>query len=189
MDRGDVTLFDRAAPVYDRLLPGADADVLARALGRATRPIARVVDVGGGTGRAVRAVDAAERVVVDPSRPMLSKARAHGLAAVQGDGSRAPVATGSADAVLVVDALHHIVDQRGVVEEARRVLRPGGVLVVSEFDPGTVRGRLLVVAEHLVGFDSTFHRPDRLRATVAAAGFRAAVLDRGFGYTVVGRAV
>jgi len=187
MHRGDVALFDRAAPVYDTLLPSADADVLASALGRATRPITRVLDVGGGTGRAVRAVDAAERLVVDPSQGMLSEARDHGTATVRGDGSRLPVASGSVDAVLVVDALHHIVDQRGVFAEASRVLRPGGVLAVVEFDPTTLRGRLLVAAEHLVGFDSTFHPPDRLREAIATAGFEAAVVDRGFGYTVVGR--
>lgn len=187
MRRGDIALFDRAAPVYDYLLFSADADVLVSALDRADRPITRVLDVGGGTGRGVRAVDAPERIVLDPSTRMLSRARAHGLAAVRGDGSRLPVATESVDAVLVVDALHHIVDQRGVFEEARRVLRPGGVLAIVEFDPTTVPGRLLVAAEHLVGFDSTFHPPDRLREAIATAGFDAAVVDRGFGYTVVGR--
>lgn len=187
MHGGDVALFDRFAPLYDRLMYSADRDILAEALGRATREIETVIDIGGGTGRGVRAVDADRRVVVDPAHGMLQEARGHGLETVQGDGSRLPLTTDSVDAVLVVDALHHITNQHGVIDEAHRVLRSGGVLVIIEFDPTTVPGRLLVAGEHLVGFESTFHPPDRLRETVAGVGFDAAVIDRGFGYTVVGR--
>jgi demethylmenaquinone methyltransferase/2-methoxy-6-polyprenyl-1,4-benzoquinol methylase len=187
MGNRDIALFERFAPVYDYLLPAADGASLQRGLDRATRPVERVLDVGGGTGRGVRALSAPQRVVVDPARRMLSEAQRHGVEPVQGDGSRLPVRTDSVDAVLVVDALHHIADQRGVVEEAKRALAPGGVLVVSDFDPTTLLGRLLVRSEHLVGFESTFHQPDRLRETLANVGFEAGVVDRGFGYTVVGR--
>jgi demethylmenaquinone methyltransferase/2-methoxy-6-polyprenyl-1,4-benzoquinol methylase len=187
MGNQDIALFERFAPVYDYLLPSADGATLQRALDRATRPVERVLDVGGGTGRGVRALSTPQRVVVDPARGMLSEARSHGIEAVQGDGSRLPVRTDSVDAVLVVDALHHIADQRGVIEEAKRAIAPGGVLVVSDFDPTTLLGRLLVRSEHLVGFESTFHQPDRLRETFASVGFEAGVVERGFGYTVVGR--
>jgi demethylmenaquinone methyltransferase/2-methoxy-6-polyprenyl-1,4-benzoquinol methylase len=66
------------------------------------------------------------------------------------------------------------------------VLRPGGVLVIREFDPTTVRGRALVAAERAWGFDSTFSSPRALRADVAAVGLDGRIVERGFGYTVVG---
>jgi demethylmenaquinone methyltransferase/2-methoxy-6-polyprenyl-1,4-benzoquinol methylase len=43
-----------------------------------------------------------------------------------------------------------------------------------------------VLAEAAVGFDSVFTGPDDLAAFVASEGFRSAVPDRGFGYTVAG---
>jgi ubiquinone/menaquinone biosynthesis C-methylase UbiE len=183
---GDVGRFHRWARLYDRLMLGTDADALAAGLALADRPVSRVLDVGGGSGRGVRAVDATERVVVDAARGMLRQARGHGLATVQGDAGTLPVRDDTADAVIIVDALHHMPAVDDVLGEARRVLRPGGVLVVREFDPTTVRGRGLVAAEWLVRFESQFWPPDVLADRVNAAGFDAHVPDRGFGYTVAG---
>jgi demethylmenaquinone methyltransferase/2-methoxy-6-polyprenyl-1,4-benzoquinol methylase len=185
---GDVWPFDRFARLYDLLMPGPDPETIRRGLDRARRPVERVLDVGGGPGRALRVVDAPVRAVVDPAGGMVRQARRHGLGAVRADGACLPVRTASVDAVLVTDALHHVGDQRGLLAEAARVLRPGGVLLVREFDPTTLRGRGLVAAERLVGFDSTFYPPDRLASMVAEAGLTASVVERGFGYTVTGRA-
>jgi len=186
MDSGDVAIFERFAPVYDLLMPSADPATLHRGLARADRPVERVLDVGGGTGRGARALDARERLVVDPAEAMGRRAREHGLAVLRGDGAHLPLTDRCVDAVLVVDALHHVRDQRGLLAEARRVLRPGGVLVVREFDPTTLLGRVLAAGERTVGFDSTFHPPAGLRDAVADTGLDAAVVETGFGYTVAG---
>lgn len=182
----DVSLFDRFAHSYDLLMPGTNVGALRAGLSFAERDLERVLDVGGGTGRAARALTGADRVVVDASRGMLRQAHRHGLGTVQGDAATLPVRTESVDAVLVVDALHHIPDQVGALAEISRVLRPGGVLVVREFNRATLPGRLLVNAEHLIGFDSQFYTPDELSAAIADAGLDAAVPDRGFGFTVAG---
>jgi demethylmenaquinone methyltransferase/2-methoxy-6-polyprenyl-1,4-benzoquinol methylase len=183
---GDVWVFDRFARAYDLVMPEASREMIARGLDQAGRPIDRVLDVGGGPGRALRAVDARSRTVLDPATGMVRRARANGFGAVRADGACMPVRTASIDAVLVTDALHHVGDQAGLLGEAARVLRPGGVLVVREFDPTTVRGRALVALEHAVGFESTFHPPDTLASMVADAGLTASVVERGFGYTVTG---
>ena len=187
MDAGDVRYFEWFSPLYDLFMPAADSTRFERGFELADRPIERILDVGGGTGRAVRSVGAPERLVADPAAGMLSQAREHGLEVVRAEGARLPFDDASVDAVLVVDALHHISDQLGVLTEAYRILRPGGVIIVSEFDPSTLRGRLLVAGERLVGFDSTFHTPATLRDAMARSGFDATITEQGFGYTVVGR--
>jgi demethylmenaquinone methyltransferase/2-methoxy-6-polyprenyl-1,4-benzoquinol methylase len=153
-----------------------------------------VLDLAGGTGRAARAVTAPadraagpETVVVDASRAMLAHAAERGTPAVRGDAGRLPFRDESVDAVVVLDALHHLPEQAAALAAVARVLRPGGVLVIREFDPRTLRGRALVAAEAAVGFRSTFRGPDEWAAACEDVALSASILDRGFAFTVVGR--
>ncbi len=183
---GDVDHFDRIARFYDYFSPDSDYDVLREGLDQAERPVERVADVAGGTGRAVRAVDVAERLVLDASSGMLAQAHTHELDCVRGDATRLPFDAESVDAVLIADALHHIRDAETTFSEVERVLRPGGVVVVREFNPATVRGRLLVRGEHLLGMESSFFTPDELARTLHVANLVPRVRNRGFDYTVAG---
>lgn len=181
----DVGYFDRLAPVYDLFMPAADREDVEAGFAVADRPIQRVLDVGGGTGRVARALTQ-DAVVVDASAPMLAKARDDGLPVVRGDAGDLPFPDESVDAIAIADALHHFPDVEAALADCARVLRPGGVLVVREFDPETVRGRLLVAAEHLVRFHSEFFSPSELAERMQAAGLRPQIVDTGFGYTVAG---
>lgn len=186
---GDVRFFDRIARLYDLWMPSADRGRLAAGLSRASRPVERVVDLAGGTGRATAAIDAPERIVLDAAPGMLRRVpgRDADLRPVAGDARRLPLADGSVDAVTCVDAFHHLPNGRAVVEEVRRVLRPGGAFVVVDFDPDHPLGRAVVLAEGLAGFGSIFTGPDDLARFLDRAGFvETAVVDRGFAYTVVG---
>ena len=196
---GDVRFFDRVARLYDRVMPAADRQSLTAALSRADGDVNRILDLGGGTGRATIAVDAGERTVVDISRPMLRRARtrtasgpgrptdpAGPLATLQGDAGRLPVGDDVVDAAIVVDAFHHMPEQAAVVDEARRVLRPDGVFVIREFDPNHPLGWVLARGEHAIGMNSTFYTPAELAELLADAGFAVEILDAGFEYTVVG---
>lgn len=181
---GDVRFFDRLARLYDLAMPPARSDDLEAGLARADRPIERLLDLGGGTGRAATAIDAPERIVLDSAGGMVRRARERDLEAVRGDAGRLPFADGSLDAVVVVDALHHFPNQRAAVGEAYRALAPGGVLVVREFDPGTALGRGIVLAERALGFGSIFTGPHDLAGFLSEAGFDARLLSAGTAYTV-----
>lgn len=181
----DVPFFDRVAPLYDLVAPATDREPLAEGLSHAERMIDDVVDLGGGTGRASRALGR-DPVVFDASEGMLSSARDHGLEAVRGDVRHLPFPDESVDATVTVDAMHHFPAVSTVVEEVARVLAVGGVFVVREFDPSTVRGRALVTGEHVFGFESEFFTPDELVDTFRRAGLQPKVIERGFVYTVVG---
>lgn len=185
---GDVRFFDRIARLYDLAMPSAQRGALLDGLSRAERPVHHVLDVGGGSGRAAATLDAPDRqvTVVDVSSGMLSRARGRGLACVRGDARTLPLADESVDAVTIVDAFHHMPEQRTVLADVARVLAPGGVLVIREFDPETILGRMVDVAEDVAQMGSTFTGPDDLARAVEQVGLDAQVLDRGFDYTVVG---
>lgn len=185
---GDTTTFGRVARFYDWFAPSADAEEFREALAFADREVERVLDVGGGTGRGAEALSARERIVADAAAGMTRQARRKGFEAVRADAAALPFVAESVDAVLVVDALHHFGDPGQAVQEAARVLRPGGVLVIREIDPTALVGRLVEFGEHLYGFGSTFFAPEDLGRRVADAGLDARFRTDGFEYTVVGRA-
>jgi demethylmenaquinone methyltransferase/2-methoxy-6-polyprenyl-1,4-benzoquinol methylase len=186
MAPGDRWFFDRVHPLYDRVMPAASSDALEAGLAVADGSTDRVLDLGGGTGRASRAIDRPDRFVVDLSPGMLARVPPE-IARVLGSASDLPVADGVVDAVIVVDALHHFPEHDRVLSEAFRVLRAGGVLVIRDFDPGTVRGRLLALGEHAIRMESTFRTPAALLRKLDRSGFTADIIETGFSYTVVGR--
>lgn len=51
---------------------------------------------------------------------------------LEGDVTRAPVASGAMDVVVSQEALLHVADKRAALAEAHRVLRPGGRLVFTD---------------------------------------------------------
>ncbi|MEV0444389.1 class I SAM-dependent methyltransferase [Streptomyces spectabilis] len=113
------------------------ARMLAAALGPATRGARVVLDVGCGDGSAARVAApllAGHRVIgVDWSQDALRRASGHLPYVVRGeltDGGL-PFASGSVDAVLFSEVVEHLVDPDSALDELRRVLRPGGHLMLS----------------------------------------------------------
>ena len=106
------------------------ADVLAGRDGRQ-----RIVDVGCGEGTAthlVKRLDPDNTVIgVDWSAMALAQARARGVLVVQGGIDGLPLPDACVDVVIMSELIEHLVDTDAAAEEARRVLRPGGTLLLS----------------------------------------------------------
>jgi SAM-dependent methyltransferase len=143
--------------------------------------VPRMLDVGCGTGhsRQVYAGRVQSYVGVDLSLMSLRTAatRQRDAAFLQADGARLPFASASFDLVAFSSVLHHMSDMRPALEEAHRVLKPGGVLFA--FDPN-LRHPAMLMFRHR---QSPFYRsegvspheqpllPGTIRQAVAAAGF------------------
>jgi SAM-dependent methyltransferase len=138
----DSIAFDRAAGYYDesRGVPAAVEELVADQLEAAVGPAERLLEVGAGTGRIALPLHRRGRriVGVDLSRPMLdryrAKAAAEGLApppVLQADATRLPFPDAGFDAVLEVHVLHLVPEWRRALAEARRVLAPGGAVVIG----------------------------------------------------------
>jgi SAM-dependent methyltransferase len=94
----------------------------------------RVLDAGCGTGGLLANLETpAWRAGVEISSDGVRLARTRGSAAlVQGSVCALPFPDGTFDAVVSIDVLCHAgVDERQAIEEAARVLRPGGRLLVQ----------------------------------------------------------
>jgi ubiquinone/menaquinone biosynthesis C-methylase UbiE len=127
--------YSRQALAYDSTR-AASPSVLAplrRALACAPGP--ELADIGGGTGNYALALasEGWRPVVVDRSAQMLAQAARKGLETVRANAIRLPFADESFDAAMLVSMLHHVDDPTHALDEAKRVLRPGGRLAVMLF--------------------------------------------------------
>jgi ubiquinone/menaquinone biosynthesis C-methylase UbiE len=167
-------------------------------------PPAQVLDAGGGPGAyATWLTELGYEVhLVDPIALHVDEARAacpNLAGAIVGDARDLPFPDASFDAVLLLGPLYHLQERRDrlrALEEARRVLRPGGLLAaagISRFAStvdGLARGhfadpRFETVVEHALrdgrhtnpgrhpGWFTTayFHLPAELEEEVRAGGY------------------
>jgi SAM-dependent methyltransferase len=105
----------------------------------------RVVDAGCGTGylsrmMAARVAPGGSVLGVDPTASAVAYAREQappGCTFVEGIAQELPSTDGSVDVVVSSLALHHIPEQDrpAAVADMRRVLRPGGTVVLADFRP------------------------------------------------------
>jgi len=177
--------YDRWAAVYERddnpMLP-MEAEVVASVL-----PDVRgldVIDLGCGTGRhAARLAAAGARVTaVDFSEGMLAEARARPGAdairfVVHDLHAPLPFADASFDAAVSGLVVEHLADLAAFFGQAHRVLRPGGVAVVSAMHPAMfLRGAVARFTDpdtnEVVAPGSIAHPFGALVLAALRAGFR-----------------
>ncbi len=108
---------------------------------------ARVVEVGCGTGAIARmittAVEVADYVGTDPSPQLIARAEdlsrhVPRLRFERADGAALQFDDSSFDAAILHRVLSHVSDPQAIVNEAVRVLRPGGALAICDGDYATI---------------------------------------------------
>lgn len=160
--------FDFLAPFYDRVIPFSRLEKMLTLL--ALPASVTLLDAGGGTGRVAKALQPqlASVVVIDLSAGMLAQARQKELAAASAATESLPFPAESFERVLMVDALHHVFDQRQTIRELYRVLKPGGRMVIEEPDLRVFAVKLIALAEKLALMRSHFLAPAQIMALFPA---------------------
>ena len=156
--------FNLLGPVYDLVFGRVtDHDMVDLV---EVKPHHRLLDVGGGTGRVAVLFKkfAGQILIVDSARRMLHQAQDKGLRTVNGNSERLPVETGSFERVIMVDALHHVRSQTETLQEAWRVLAPGGRLVLEEPDIHNFVVKLVALGEKIALMRSRFLSPEKIIA-------------------------
>jgi ubiquinone/menaquinone biosynthesis C-methylase UbiE len=171
--------YDPLAASFDRRYAGQEYPGIERALCDflGERP-GRVLEVGCGTGYwlALAARPAAGVAGTDLSAGMLARARRRlpDAALARGRAEALPWRAGAFGRVFCVNAYHHFPKKLGFLVEARRLLGPGGGLLIAGLDPHAGRDRWWVYDY----FDPTlpldlerYPAGQQLREALDAAGF------------------
>ena len=150
----------------------------------------RVLDLGCGIGfTTARLAEHYETYGIDaaPGHIWLTRRRAPTARLTLGSAERLPYPDGHFAAVVMLDVLEHLANERAVVSEAARVLRPGGLLVLSVPHAGLLRwADSLNIFAWLTGEDPlappgtprasfSFHRHYKLEALRLLLGERFAI--------------
>ncbi|HEX5726851.1 MAG TPA: class I SAM-dependent methyltransferase [Longimicrobiaceae bacterium] len=186
MDRALRRAHDRQAAAYDRRWAAyvqGSLELLRPAL--AGRDAGDLLDLGCGTGALLPRLAAWETRVgrcvgVDPSRAMLRAALSRlaaaptpraGLAAAEAE--RLPLRDASFDTVVSASSFHDWHDPAAGLAEARRVLRPGGRLLLLDWSRGFRSMRLLDLWMRLTRVRyRRMYAPGELARLLEGAGFR-----------------
>jgi SAM-dependent methyltransferase len=170
------TEFERVAATFARRTAGRfdDLDVV---------PFSRieegdiVVEVGAGTGNFLALFEerASRLIAVDLTEGMLREARRlfpH-MVPVMADGAQLPLASGTVDLVSCAQVLHHVWEPLPLLKEMRRVVKPGGrVLVVDQvaterYEEAVMMNRLEVIRDPS---HAACRPPSAMRTLVRATG-------------------
>jgi SAM-dependent methyltransferase len=145
------------------------------------RPGERVLDLGCGAGRFLRALNEAgvDAVGVELAQAAAERARANAPGAdirlLETDGSL-PLGHGEIDLVWCSEVLEHVADTAHALLEVRRVLRPGGRLLVTVPFHGRVQGAAVALTRFEAHYDPLgqhlrFYTRRSLAGALTAAGF------------------
>jgi ubiquinone/menaquinone biosynthesis C-methylase UbiE len=179
--------FTHLAPFYDRAIPFTTLHSLLE-YGKFSK-LDMVLDAGGGTGRVSSAMAPYIKkvIVADLSQGMLVQADRKGLDAVHSPVESLPFVNSAFNRIVMIDALHHVIDQQAAADEMWRVLAPGGMIIIQEPDVRRLSVKLMALVEKIALMRSHFLSPDRIASLFKDPSCRIKQVDEGFSTWILAR--
>lgn len=157
-----MNIFDLIAPIYDKLpLNFYQTFSMLDRIGDFQKTD-RILDLGGGTGRISKFfIDKVQEItVIDYSLWMIKECqKKQKIICKQGNAEKIPFSDNYFDKIIIVDAFHHFQNQELACQEIVRVLKPKGKVLIEEFNPEKIFGKVIKILETLVGMKSNFYYP------------------------------
>jgi dolichyl-phosphate beta-glucosyltransferase len=142
-----------------------------------------LVDAGGGAGgvTAMLGWNPDRTLVVEGNATLAAEAkRRHGFDTARSGVDRLPLADAAAGVVCLLDVIEHLDDPLAALHEARRVLAPGGVVIVNV----PAHEWLWSASDEVLGHRRRYTRA-MLRAQLVAAGLEPVVSTHVFSWLVL----
>lgn len=135
-----------------------------------------VLELGVKDGVIIKRLPMKKKVGIDVDEAELAKAKALGITTIKHDlNAPIPIGPESFDNIICIEVLEHIFNFQNVLNEAYRILRPGGTFVVGVPYHGTLKNlavALTAFEHHYVDtLHVKFYTPSRLRRALKEAGF------------------
>lgn len=129
------------------------------------------IEIGVGSGRF--AVPLGIPLGVEPAPRMAELARQRGIEVLEGVAEALPLADGSYDFAVMVTVVCFLDDAAQAFREARRILKPNGILVIGFIDRESELGQHYSQKKELSRFyrDASFYSVCELETLLSKAGF------------------
>lgn len=154
--------FDLISPIYDLIFGrNIDHEIVEFA---DVHDDQTLLDVGGGTGRVSTLFKTRVKnvFVADASINMLREAQKKGLRTLNSISEKLPFPDESFQRIIIVDALHHVKNQKETLDEMWRVLAKDGKIIIEEPDINNFFVKLVALGEKILLMRSRFIPPDKI---------------------------
>lgn len=151
--------FDLISPLYDLIFGRRiDHEIVAFA---SVQDDQLLLDVGGGTGRvSVLFKGRVKNIfIIDSSINMLREAQNKGINTFNANSEDLPFPDETFERIIIVDAFHHVKNQKETLREMWRVLAKGGKIIIEEPDINNFVVKLIALGEKIMLMRSHFISP------------------------------
>ncbi|GEM_PF-1277752 len=143
----------------------------------------RILDIGGGTGMLAQKIlqlkpwHGLEFTILDPNLKMLARSMARSkkdgahVKHFHGRGENMPFPSQFFDRAISTSTLHHVSSPQAVLCEAYRVLKPGGIMVMQEFNHAFFSIKALMLLDRLLTGNIQKIYPAQVHSWGEKAGF------------------
>lgn len=94
-------------------------------------PLDAVIEIGAASDLFLSRIDAKEKIGVNVLPECIAQLERQGITGRLSDGTRIPASDNEADAVICFETLEHVKNPIGMMLELERIVKPGGLLLLS----------------------------------------------------------
>jgi len=148
----------------------------------------RILDVGGGTGRLTQfLVNCCKKIYIcDLSFPMLRAAKNKGIfQEIYCSIEKSPFMKPAFDCIVMVDAFHHLLNQRTAIQQVLSLLKPDGIFILEEPDITRWQVKLISLGEKLLFMRSHFQKSEIIESWINQKEFSVETYREKFNYYLV----